>query len=47
MLLTANSHAVALTPTSSFGRRSFTPFGRGGRLAYSADAYCGSRLAER
>lgn len=34
-----------MTPESSLGRRHFTPFGRGGRLAYSAEAYRGGRLA--
>jgi len=45
MLLAANGQAAASTLTSSLGRRHFTPFGRGGRLTYSAEAYRGSRLA--
>jgi len=45
MLLAANGQAAASTLTSSLGRRHFTPFGRGGRLTHSAEAYRGSRLA--
>jgi hypothetical protein len=45
MLLTANRYAVASMRALSLGRRSFTPFGRGGRVAYSDEASCGSRLA--
>ncbi len=30
-----------------FGRRYFTPFGRGGRLAYSGETLRGSRIAGR
>lgn len=37
--------AAASSLTLWFGRRWFTPFGRGGRLAYSAEAYRGRRTA--
>jgi hypothetical protein len=32
---------------AAFGRRYFTPFGRGGRLTYSGEVLRGSRIAGR
>ncbi len=47
LLLAATVQASALFVMLLFGRRNFTPFGRGGRLAYSAEALRGSRIAGR